>query len=294
MSSESFAKRISIENKQEISAIYFALLQNGYDFYAMDKDSELIKSLDDFLVAKDSSQFFADVKQNTCEVYPYWPRAAILEVASFYFDSDLSQFNNFNEFKNNIMSARNISDDDRGREFWEWVKDFPGALNKVIRSSSFQSYLQWENEWINQQNLIHIDELQNIQMCLDICIKLYASPIQKITVILNPIKCAYSADYHMIGEHFLFCSGAFKPESVIHEFLHHVVHPVVKAHKEEILSHNAIYPDIDQSYYLTGDEIGLLNAFEEYFVRLLTDVVLAENPPDNIDELLIEILNRLD
>lgn len=32
-----------------------------------------------------------------------------------------------------------------------------------------------------------------------------------------------------------------------------------------------LYPDIDRSYYLTGDEAGQLNAFEEYFVLTPTD-----------------------
>jgi hypothetical protein len=38
----------------------------------------------------------------------------------------------------------------------------------------------------------------------------------------------------MDGKQFYYCSGAFKMESVIHEFLHHVVHRFVKEAKDAV------------------------------------------------------------
>ncbi len=61
-------------------------------------------------------------------------------------------------------------------------------------------------------------------------------------------------------------------------------------HKEKVLQQKMLYPDIDRSYYLTGDEAGQLNAFEEYFVLTLTDVVLTKNPPIDLTSFLEEIL----
>lgn len=287
-------KRISIHNISEISAIYFALLQCGYDYYAFEKDADLIKTIEDFRVAqfdRDIS-FFSEVKQKTCEVYPYWPRAAALETATFFFDRVSMQFKDFKTYQNNIMSASNISDVERNQDFWEWVKDFPSALACVLNSNDFQAYLSWEDKWIEQQNLIWEKDLGVIQRTLDICVRDYASPVQKVSIVLNPIKCAYSADYHMDGTQFFFCSGAFRTDSVIHEFLHHVVHHSVEESKDVVLQCRARYPDIDESYYLSNDEVGRINAFEEYMVRCLTKSVLANSFPSGLDLFIDEILRN--
>lgn len=188
-------KTIYINSKPEISAIYFALLQCGYDYYAFEKDAGLVKAIEGFRIEKGmhSDSFFMGVKQSSCKVYSYWPRAAALETATFYLDSNHEKFKNFNAYRENIMSASNISDAERNLEFWAWVKNFPAALSHVFKSKEFQAYFTWERKWIEQQNIIQENELSDIKRVLDSCEK-YPPRIQKITIVLNPIKCAYSAD----------------------------------------------------------------------------------------------------
>lgn len=70
--------------------------------------------------------------------------------------------------------------------------------------------------------------------------------------------------------------------SVIHEFLHHVVHPVVTENADVVVAKKTVYQDIDDSYYLSGDDAGRLNAFEEYAVRGLTEAVLTGNYPKSV------------
>lgn len=97
--------------------------------------------------------------------------------------------------------------------------------------------------------------------------------------------------YHLDGNHLIIISGSFKPDSVIHEYLHHIVHPFVTKHKLSILQYDTFYTGIDESYYLTGDSNGKINAFEEYAVRKLTDIVLTGKPPSDFKMFLREILN---
>ena len=285
-------KRILIESIPEISAIYFALLQCGYNFFKVEKPIRLTDKIRSFIF-KSRFPFFDDIKQTTCAVYPYWPRAAILETATFYLSSANSAFTNFSAFKKKIMSANNISDIERDSALWEWIKDFPVSLNQVIRDSNFQFYFEWEKDWVKQQNIIYAENLCIIQEYLNMCFKLYSSPIKRVSIVLNPIKCAYSADYHMNGDCFIFSSGAFSTESIIHEYLHHVVHNTVISHSEAILHNSSDYPGIDCSYYLAYDKTGRLNAFEEYFVRTLTKLVVSENPPKNLDGFIEELLSKL-
>lgn len=168
------------------------------------------------------------------------------------------------------MSAGNISDAERGPSFWEWIVLFPRELKKVLLSNSFKNYMKWENQWIKQQNILHKNQLEFLKSCMDFCVKYYYSPVKSVQLVLSPIKCVYSSDYHIVDDRFIFCSGAFKIDSVVHEFLHHVVHPTVTKCKSHILAGKQNYENIDASYYLAGDENGMLNAFEEFAVRSLT------------------------
>lgn len=175
------------------------------------------------------------------------------------------------------MSAGNISDAERGPSFWEWIVFFPRELKKVLLSDSFKNYMKWENQWIKQQNILHKNQLEFLKSCMDFCEKYYYSPVKSVQLVLSPIKCVYSSDYHIVDDRFIFCSGAFKIDSVIHEFLHHVVHPTVTKCKSHILAGKQNYENIDDSYYLAGDENGMLNAFEEFAVRSLTKKISGRN-----------------
>lgn len=276
------AKKLTISNNPEISAIYFALLQSGYDYYALGRSLDHCNEIQEYIDTTKVPSFFAGVKQDTCEVYPYWPRAAILETASFYLSYDHAEFRDFVAFHNQILGAANIADNERDQRLWDWIEDFPIELSKVLACDAFRNYLKWEQKWLVTQNARHEAELRVIKDCLNVCVSKYGSPVHDIQIVINPIKCVCSADYHLDKDCFIFCSGAFRAESVIHEFLHHVVHPVVVEIADMVLVTKRAYPGIDESYYLSGSKAGQLNAFEEYVVRTLTKDVMNGIYPDEL------------
>lgn len=276
------AKKIIISSIPEISAIYFALLQSGYDYYAIGRNRDHGAAIQEYIGITKVWSFFAGVKQDTCEVYPFWPRAAILETASFYLSSDHAKFRDYGTFHDRIMGAANIADNERDQRLWDWIEDLPAALSEVLTCDAFRNYLKWEQKWLVTQNVRHEAELRVIKDCLNVCVSKYGSPVHDIQIVINPIKCVYSADYHLDKNCFIFCSGAFRAESVIHEFLHHVVHPVVVEIADIVLATKRTYPGIDESYYLSGSKAGQLNAFEEYAVRALTKDVMDNNFPDSL------------
>ena len=145
-------RNISITNIPAISAIYFALLQSGYDYYSLGRTKEQLETVESFYNPELCCDFFSQTKQNTCETYSYWPRAALLESAVFYLDGDLKQFSDFKAYKNFVMSASNLQNTERDNSFWSWISAFPVELNKVVNSEHFKRYLIWENFWIEQQN----------------------------------------------------------------------------------------------------------------------------------------------
>ncbi len=275
-------EQVRISSIPEISAIYYALLQCGYEFYSMERGGEHIREIRRFLDTENVPAFFSDAAQKTCDVYPYWPRAAILETATFYLDAGCSGYQNFDKFYDQIMTAGNIADEERGVELWNWIDAFPKALKEVLNSPGFAEYLEWEAQWMAKQNRMYKAELNQIFKCVKNCSEQYQSKVKKIQIIINPIKCVYSADYHMDGDCFVFSSGDFRAGSIVHEFLHHVVHPYVTALKDQLPKKPVKYPGVDESYYLSGDETGMCNAFEEFAVRALTQRVLADDAPTEL------------
>lgn len=288
-------ERISINHIPGISAIYFALLQCGYGYYAMEKEADLAKRVETFCMTQNSllHPFFLNVKQNTCAVYPYWPRAALLESATFFLDHGTAQLKYYEAFRQHVMSMSNLSETERNEDFWAWIADFPAALTAVLGSSEFRAYWHWEHDWIMQQNMVWEHKLHQIESILHTCAVRYRAPKRTVSVILNPIKCVYSADYHIKGSHLIVCSGAFSPQSVVHECLHPIVGPAVEAHKEAVLQCEIPCPDIDSSYYLDGDAHGRQNAFEEYAVRELTSAVFQSHFPQDLHHYIASLLRRL-
>lgn len=283
---------LSITNIPRISAIYFALLQNGYDFFIMGRDSTFIHALQPFIQSDAPLPFFAQARQSSCEVYPYWPRVALLEEACFFLNDDASAYQSFDSYKHCVENASNLSTNDLSPALWQWLSDFPSALKKLLHSPAFLRYLEWENAWISQQNAVHQQELAHIQHCLDLCTTQYGVTFPAIKICLCPIKCIHSSDYHTTPDHSFICTlGALDCESVLHEFMHTVLHPYLIPLKQQITQKTHTYPQLDHSYYLDGSEEGKLNAFEEYAVRQLTATVSQGHTPHSLPIFLQDLLS---
>lgn len=286
---------LSISSKVEISAIYYALLQCGYGFYSLEKEEQLVTKLEFYRQERIPAHlsFFSEIKQNSCEVYPYWPRAALLEETTFYMDETHTGFIDFEQLRNRIMNATNISPSEKGNEFWNWISQFPAAINSVLTNTTFQAYFSWEKNWIAEQNQKLRSELTSLQTILQKCSEFYEDPIQDTYILLNPIKCAYSSDYYRCKGKLYFSLGWFRPESIVHEFLHPIIHPHVLQNKDKILQYRSYIPAIDESYRQDGSDAGRLNAAEEYFVRNLTEVVIRDTFPNDFNSYIQDMLGKI-
>ena len=276
-------KIITTARIPEISAIYYALLQSGYGFYSVGRSREKTAPVESYAGVEKVPDFFAAAKQNTCEIYPWWPRAAICETAVFYLRPDRLGFDGFEAFFRQIMTAGNISDEERNDSLWSWIRGFPAALSAVMDSPGFLRYLEWEEKEVSLRLAERGTELSDLEHRIYTCMEKYASPVKKIGIYLSPIKCAYSADYHLIGDSFVYSSGEFSADSVLHEFLHHVVHPVVTEKAASAVLKDGSVKAIDGSYLRAGE----LNAFEELAVRRLTEDIMSGYYPEKLEDYII-------
>ena len=139
-------------------------------------------------------------------------------------------------------------------------------------------------------NSLHIsDELDKLS---DALASLHIeTDIRKITVFVCPIKCCYSADYFTCIHEMFVMLGDYLPHSIIHEYLHLAVKPLVQKHKAHILTKpDDKYLILDSSYYLNDDDDGFLNAFEEHIVRLASGKISCGQKVDIEHMILSEML----
>lgn len=292
MEKDDIISSLSITNIPSISAIYFALLQSGYDYYPLGRTQEEIEVIEAFYNPKLFCEFFSEAKQNTCTTYLYWPRAALLESAVFYTNADITGFSDYEAYKEFVLSATNLQDSERDENFWSWVADFPAKLRDVVCSDSFKDFLLWENAWIVQQNKENAEDLLTLEQIIKICTSYYNTKINGIKIVLSPIKCTCSSDYHLVDGQFIFSSGEFSLESVTHEFLHYIVHPYVLKNKNSILTCQKNFDCIDSSYYL-DNENGKVNAFEEYLVKTLVKDLISKTVPCDLDKYILSLIKEV-
>lgn len=289
---------IEVMNSTAINAIYFGLIAAGYSYADIQKPDEilkLIKSIKDYHLPKTINDYFLKAYQYTCTAYPFWPRAALMETATFFI-SHLDNTDSFDYLKyySEIMKFTNLIESERDEHFWDWIREFPKMLKGILLDKKFQEIDEYIEKWILAKSKIFENKIAIIEQSL---IKLAVSEgkeIQPIKVIISPLKCVYSADYQVSDGKLFVILGDFLPYSIVHEYIHPIVHPYIIDLRPDILK---CYGDktfnIDKSYYLNKDEDGFINAFEENIVIRVTELVVEGCCNISIKHLLMDELYKV-
>jgi hypothetical protein len=284
---------IEVMNSTAINAIYFGLIASGYSYADIQKPDEilkLIKPIRNNHLPKTINDFFSEARQYTCTAYPYWPRAALMETATF-FVKDIYNPDTFDYFKyyNEVMKYTNLIESERDGHFWSWIKEFPYMLKGILLDKRFQKIDEYIKKWISEESKSYENKIAKIEQSLIKLVVSEGKEVQPIKVIISPLKCVYSADYKVSYEKLFVVIGDFLPHSIVHECIHPIVHPHIIDLRSDILQciGSKIY-NIDKSYYLNKDEDGLINAFEENIVRRVTELVVDGDYNISIRSLLMD------
>ena len=119
--------RLGVTFSTPMAVLYHGLIASGYEYAQWDKPPEVLAIVDEAL------RFFAQARQGTCDVYPFWPRTALMETATFYMECSPEQvrFADVDGYHAFVMQADNLRNDERDESFWQWVGELPGALRAV-------------------------------------------------------------------------------------------------------------------------------------------------------------------
>ncbi len=292
------ASRITISCRREINAIYYGLLASGYDFAEIGKSADLsglILRAKAGRIPRRHAGFFAAARQNTCGQYPYWPRAALMESAVFFI-GDTANSPPFDDrrYREYVMSRRNLLPEEADGGFWAWISHFPAALRGILDNEAFRRMNRELDCIVERVAAAQDEELRELFVKLETIYEAERMELKTVEVIICPLKCAYSADYFECDGKQHVIIGEWRPESVIHESLHPAVNRHTAKRRDEILRYSnretLQNSGIDESYFLSNDGDGILNAFEEIAVRKLAAAVCGEAQPADIDGIISGML----
>jgi len=278
---------INVIPKSELNAIYFGLSLSKYEYATINKQDiigEMQREISECYVLNNVQEFFRMARGNTCEAYPFWPRVALLESALFFIKD---VFFDISKYRSYVEGLANITDEERDEDFFAWVKEFPVHLKQIMDNDLFKRIDSQLCDMVNDLSVADdLSKLQDSLASLPI-----ETDIDKITVLVCPIKCYHSADYFTRGSEMFVMLGDFLPHSIVHEYLHLAINPLMRKHKVHILSKlSDKHLSIDPSYYLNNGDDGLLNAFEEHLVRAATEKI-ARGQNVDIERFLLNLLS---
>jgi hypothetical protein len=270
----------------EINAIYFGLILSGYEYSSIEKSSNVLSIINDIITypgLDDIKQYFARTRQKTCEAYPFWPRAALLETATFFIDNEGLSFDAYADYVN---SRPNLSVMERDEDFFLWVQEFPKYLKVIKTNRFFREINKRLSDIVTEIAGVASMDVLELVSALDLLANGTTIDVSSLSVAICPLKCIYSADYYVSGAEMSVILGDFLPHSIIHEYMHLIVHPNIFKYKESILS----IPKSKQltavgTYDISEATNSFIYDFEECIVRTATNLVLDKSEV-NIEQII--------
>jgi len=284
--------RIITSSNTDINAVYFGIALSGYEYADIDKSDDIIEMLQQirsYSGLDEAKQYFSNTRQPLCEVYPFWPRAALLESATFFINGKSFDFDSYCTY---VKALPNLTTEEKSEDFFCWAKDSPKYVTQIKSDPFFQNINTRIHSKVTETSLNSIEKTRLIEGKLEKLSATVESAISTISLIICPFKCVYSADYFTEGSVMSVILGNFLPSSIVHEYLHPIVRLHIKKYRERIVTLDGIkHLDLDKSYYMNNDEKRLLNAFEENIVRKISDSILYEIEI-NIEKLIFSELSN--
>lgn len=288
-------KRFDIISEPRIAAIYFGLMQGGYEYFSAGKAREDVKLWESWAkmpVSYDTS-FFTEARQATPGIYPFSPRAAALEMASFYVDMQNGIFTDEEACLRKIRVSGIIKERELP-DFTTWIMGFPKLMKSVMQCEGFASYINWEESWLKQQAKPHKQKLQKYDDVISYFSKKCNPTVSNAFIVYCPLKCTFVSDYFAEGDTLYFISGMLRLEAALKEFLHLMLHPLVQKHSDAICSLRNLHRlRVENTNYGDNNDQAKLAIFEEYAVGELIGLVEENRYKVELEKFLPSLLITL-
>ena len=267
-----------IKISANVLTVFIGLVASGYEF-SYDKElAEIIKAVkwDDSAV-----EYFRKARTSYCDVYPYWPRGAMLVSASLNLEESKGyEYNDFNRVKKSLANYSNIDPKENGEETEQWLLQLPTYYRLIRENLKFNNfwveYLK-RTESIADQFMEAIHEAKN-----RVVSRFKVNEIELPEIGVMPNILGFNGDFERIdGVIFVVCA---QPDTslAIHEYLHNIFEQGLKNTIEKIQECAYLLNPVFEKMFLykyawAKDAPSWCRVFEESLVRAATIWVNQSN-----------------
>jgi hypothetical protein len=267
-----------IKTSANVLTVFIGLIASGYEF-SYDKElAERIRTVkwDDLAV-----EYFRKARTSYCDVYPYWPRGAMLVSASLNLDkSKRYEYNDFNSLKKSLANYSNIDPKEIGEETELWLLQLPTYYRLIRENAEFNNfwveYLK-KTESVADQFTEAIYEAKN-----KVVSRFKISGIELPEIGVMPNILGFNGDFERIdGVIYVVCA---QPDTslVIHEYLHNIFEQGLKNMIDRIKEYSYLLNPVFEKMFLykyawAKDASSWCRVFEESLVMAATIWVNQSN-----------------
>lgn len=261
-----------ISCRKSLFATYVGLVFGGYNLTDIEKVNYIYQLISQAECNEDTKAYFSMSSTTSCEVNPFWPRAFLLSLASFYISEDLTSYQDFHGFINHIESLDNINPTEKNVELYEWLRELPYYLSQITMASSFnelwgkyRDYELKQTAWINNEVEGIVDKIRNLLGDIEI-------DLPEIVYVPNCLQAPQATDYVRKDNKVYIIKSIPNIESFVHEYLHEIFNPYLKDNSRLITEYSfllePIYEEMLKYQYAwnKGSE-SWRRVFEENFMR---------------------------
>lgn len=262
---------------KNIFTIYTGLIASGYNLMDEAMNKSLIESINRIEFERKVTDYFKQAKKTSCKVNPYWPRAFMLTLASFYITDDEKdcskfQYYNFNEFIKKLTDLSNINAEEKSGDTITWLRDLPDILGLMKKCG--ETNVLWND---------YIKALEKKQRIYDSIIEEAVGSVLKffnvtedklpeIKIIPNELQAPQATDFAAVNDTLYIIKAVPDKESIIHEFLHYIFDSELDKNINQInkymyLLKPVLNDMIKYQYAWDYSEVSWRRVFEESFMR---------------------------
>ena len=258
-----------------VFALYVGLTASGYSManaVAGDPVEPLQRAIKIAEWPATIRNYFAKARTRTGGINPYWPKAEMLLEACFYLEPGRG-FRPSDELNLlRTIASFTVSPSEKDSATVAWVREFPRAYAEITGSEIFPVLWTSYLEMLEPQLRVFERAASSALVSLTGVTGVQAEMLPDLFVVPNPLQAKELADFVRRPYTLYVVVAEPRMSSLVHELLHDVLGPVVRANRAEIVRHrHLLRPSLGammrMQYAWGDDDESWLRVFEESMMR---------------------------
>lgn len=260
--------------------VYVGLTASGYELASLQEEDPMAAvaaRAANLPWPKDLIAYFRQARHEECELNPYWPRAFLLVAAGLRTSESQDWDWDCSDPDDIVRAIRSlpINPIHRDNATMDWLMSLPLQFQSI--SSHPSSSVLWKDylDALSPKLAQYKEAMLRASRAVSTRLGIYERQLPEMILVPNPLQAPQIADAVAVGGRVFLIIAEPEPESVVHEMLHHLMAPGLKAAEASIDRAYALWKpasdDMIRIGYAWDDSVeSWRRVFEENLVRAAT------------------------